>query len=199
MKLRYRGLVTKTVAERRSLVKRLNQRLTQIEKTFGKDSEVYRGIVAPLMSEKFNKYLGTTKGTGHLKLKLNVSRDWKDEDALELVRIAQGSFETVTTFKKRATARLKEQYGYDYTPTQREIVEEINTAKQFAEAMADFKNYMYDEYTIAEREEKFGELYRGQNGTKPTYEVIKEVLEKEANKEEKWRKRFNRYELVARK
>lgn len=199
MKLRYRGLVNKSVAERRSLVKRLNQRLTQIEKTFGKDSEVYRGIVAPLMSDKFNKYLGTTKGTGHLKLKLNVSRDWHDEDALELVRIAQGSFETITTFKKRAMARLKEQYGSDYNPTQQELVEEINTAKQFNEAMSDFKNYMYDEYTVAEREEKFPELYRGENGSKPTYEVIQEVLAQEAKKKARWRKRFKQYELVARK
>ena len=199
MKLRYKGLVNKTIAERRSLVKRLNQRLTQVEKTFGKDSEVYRGIVAPLMSDRFNKYLGTTKGTGRLKLKLNVSRDWNDEDALELVRIAQGSFETVTTFKRRAIERLKEEYGEDYTPTQREVVKEINTAKQFNDAMADFKEYMYDEYTIAERQEKFPELYRGENGLKPDYKLLQDILKKEANKKARWRKRFKNYKLVAKR
>lgn len=197
MKLRYKGLVNKTIAERRSLVKRLNQRLTQIEKTFGKDSQTYQNIIAPLQSDRFSDFIGTTKGTGHLKLKLNVARDWKNEDVLELVRIAQGSFEKTSSLMKRAERRLQEEYGEDYKPTRRELIQEVNRAKEFSEAMSDFKEYMYDEFTIKEREEKFPELYRSQNGTKPSYEAIEEVLRKEAEKSDRWRKRFRRYELSA--
>lgn len=198
MKLRYMGLVNKTIAERRSLVKRLNQRLTQIEKTFGKDSQTYQNIIAPLQSDRFSKFLGETEDTKHLKIKVNVARDWKNEDVLELVRIAQGSFEKTSSLMKRAERRLKEQYGSDYKPTRRELIEDVNLGKEFSEALGDFKDYMYDEYTIKEREENFPELYRGQSGTKPTYEMIKEVLSKEAEKSERWRKRFKNYELSAR-
>lgn len=199
MKLRYKGLVNKTIAERRSLVKRLNQRLTQIEKTFGKNSQTYQNIIAPLQSDRFSDFIGTTKGTGHLKLKVNVARDWKNEDVLELVRIAQGSFEKTSSLMKRAEARLKEEYGEDYKPTRREIIEEVNRGKEFSEAMADFKEYMYDEYTVAERQQKFPELYRGESGTKPTPEMLRDVLEREAEKKARWKKRFKNYKMVARK
>lgn len=198
MKLRYKGLVNKNIAERRSLVKRLNQRLTQIEKTFGKDSQTYQNIIAPLQTDRFSDFIGTTKGTGHLKLKVNVGRDWKNEDVLELVRIAQGSFVKTSSLMNRAERWLKAEYGDDYKPTRREIIKEVNRGKEFSAAMADFKEYMYDEYTIKEREEKFPELYRSQNGTKPSYETIEKVLRKEAEKSDRWRKRFKRYKQRAR-
>lgn len=189
MSPRLRDLASMGAASARSLLKVINERIAAIGRKFGTDSEAYKDAIAPLMSEKYAKYIGESK-SGYVKINANVRRDWKDPDLLELVRTSRGSVQTIGRLKEAAREKLKEKYAevgnFSYKPTETEIIEEIETQKRYNNEIRNLLDFMYEEHTDAENRELYPELYRGHDGTRPDYEVLDEIFERERKEREEW-------------
>lgn len=203
MSPRLRSLARLSNAQARSLVKRINERIAAIGRSFGKDSDTYRDTIANItQNEQFSKYVGESK-SGYVKINMNLQKgDWNDPNLLNMVKTAQGSVKTITQLESSAKRRLKEQaaegweYAEDtpfgkYEPTKSEIREEIEKTKKYENDMKDLVSFIYDKYTDTEAREKYPELY-DRTGSRLSYDVIDEMLAKEAKNREKWLKKVNR-------
>lgn len=185
MSPRLKELSQMGVASARSEIKRINERIAAIGRKFGTDSEAYQDAITPLMIGKYADYIGVSK-SGYIKINANVKKDWNDENLLNIVKTARQSAKTITQLKSAAAERLKSENPEGYKPTEEEILDEVNKAIKYKNDMAEVLEYMYSENTDAENRELYPELYRGENGTKPTRKEIDDIIEREREKREEW-------------
>ena len=169
-------------AQARSEIKRLNQRIVTIAKRFGTDSETYRATVAPLMTDKFSRYLGESK-SGYLKINADVRKAMKDPDFVEMLATAEGSVKTISRLKETAARNLKKEAPEGYEPSEAEIYEEIEKRKYYEQEMAKVEEFIYSHYTEAEAAEAFPELYRGTGSL--SYDELDNVINKMNDLKEK--------------
>ena len=67
----------------------------------------------------------------------------------------------------------------------------IEKTKKYENDMKDLVSYIYDKYTDTEAREKYPELY-DRTGSRLSYDVIDEMLAKEAKSRERWLQRVDR-------
>lgn len=181
----------------RSEIKRLNERIASIGRRFGKDSEVYKATIAPLTSDKFKQYRGESK-SGYFKLNIDLrNKDvQKDSAVIDMVRTAQGCVRSISELRKQAERDLRgreEKPGKQ--PTAAEITEAMEREKYYQLELSQVKEYIYEKYTEAEAKEHFPELYRGQTGDKPDYDVLDDIIARERDAVKEWWKSTHNYDL----
>lgn len=195
MNPRYRNLASMGTASKRSLIKRINQRIVSLAKRFGTDSETYQNAIAPLLNDKYSRYLGYSnvseqgfakKGNkSYLKINVNLAKEGNNPDLYDLLLSAQGSVSTVAEHTKRAKARIEER---GEKATRYAIDEEVERASKYSQDMSMIHAYIYDEegLTDAEAREQFPELYRGQNGGKIDYQTLDDIIEQHKEEVSAW-------------
>lgn len=182
MNPRIRKYKQMNTAQLRSTVKRINQRFATIEKKYGRNSEVFKDMIAPLMNEKFGKYLGESESK-KMKINIDVRKGIKDDNFLQALAAAEGSARTLTELKEQARRRIE---ASGQRATSAAIDEELSRAKGYENAMKFLLEFMYDTHTDAENRELYPELYRGEDGTKPDYEVLNDILAREREERLEW-------------
>lgn len=171
----------------RSEIKRLNERIASIGRRYGKDSEAYRNAIAPFQTEEFKKYSGESE-SGYFKLAIDLrKKDVREDPTMyNIVSTAQGSVRTISQLEDRARRSLESEEGRTKAPTRSEIVEEVERTAYYRTEMSQVHEFIYKNYTDAEAANKFPELYRGQNGKKPTYEELDQVIKRVNAEREEW-------------
>lgn len=198
MNPRYRSLASMGTASKRSLIKRINQRIVSIAKRFGTDSETYKSMIASLDNEKYSKYIGKSnvsdigfskKGReSYLKLNVNLARDKDDPVLYDLLLTSQGAVTTIGEITKRAKARLEER---GLKATREAIDEEVEKNKYYDNELSKVKEFIYATMTDAEAQERYPELYRGQDGSRPDYDILDDIIARDKEEREKWAKDHN--------
>ena len=206
MSPRLRPLARLTNAQARSLVKRINERIADVGRTFGKNSEVYRDTIAPLaLNEEFAPYLTESK-SGYLKIKMDLrSQKWKDSGLLNTVKTAEGSVQSVGQLKanaehiiimdKRREWEAVETTPFDenYRPSASEIYEEMEETKKYENDMLSHKSFMYDVHTDEENREIYKEMY-GKRGRRLTRQELDAIFAREKAEKNAWIKRMAKKE-----
>ena len=187
MNPRYRNLASMGTASKRSLIKRINQRIVSIAKRFGEDSETYKSMIAPLDNKKYDKYMGTSK-SGFAKIDVNLAKDKDDPVLYDLLLTSQGAVTTIGEITKRAKARLEER---GEKATREAIDEEVEKNKYYDNELSKVKEFIYNTMTDAEAQERYPELYRGQNGSRPDYDILDEIIARDKKEREAWAKEHN--------
>lgn len=181
----------------RSEIKRLNERIAAIGRRFGKDSEVYKATIASLTSDKFKQYRGESS-SGYFKLNIDLRSKaaQKDSTVIDMIRTAQGGVRSISELRKQAERDLR---GRDdkpgRKPTAAEITEAMEREKYYQLELSQVKEYIYEKYTEAEAKEHFPELYRGQTGDKPDYDVLDDIIARERDAVKEWWKSTHNHDL----
>ena len=198
MSPRLRPLARLTNAQARSLVKRVNQRIAYVGKTFGKNSEIYRDTIAPLvLNEQYAQYLTTSK-SGYLKIKMDLrSQKWQDAGLLNTVKTAEGSVQSVGQLKETITEKLKNEkreeweatestpFDENYQPEPSEVFSEMEETKKYENDMRSHLAFMYDTHTDKQNRTIYKSLY-GKRGRRLTKEELDEIFAKEKEEKNKW-------------
>ena len=183
-----RKLLNLGTAGLRSEIKRLNQRIASIGKTFGTNSETYKATIANLMkNEKYEQYIGMSK-SGFVKLDIDLRKKnvREDKDMLAAVRTAQGSVRTVGEITEKVKREIKEEKGQSYKPSTSEVIERVERKKYYENEMSQAYEYVYDTYTDTEIDKLFPEI-REKTGGRRTYDELDIILKKVEEDREKAR------------
>ena len=183
-----RKLLNLGTAGLRSEIKRLNQRIVSIGKTFGTNSETYKATIANLMkNEKYEQYIGMSK-SGFVKLDIDLRKKnvREDKDMLAAVRTAQGSVRTVGEITEKVKREIKEEKGQSYKPSTSEVIERVERKKYYENEMSQAYEYVYDTYTDTEIDKLFPEI-REKTGGRRTYDELDIILKKVEEDREKAR------------
>ena len=185
---KYKNLNT---AELRSAIKRVNQRIVQIAKTFGKDSNTYKDAIAPLQSDKYSKYTGESR-SGYFKLDVDVRKIQNDNTFLNLLAMADGSVKGTRVLKDKARERLRER---GEATDNASVIEEVEKTKYYDQEMSKLMEYIYETHTDAEAREEYPELFRGEDGSRPSYEQLDEILARDQEERDQWFDSLRKQEL----
>ena len=175
-------------ADMRKEIKRLNQRIASIGKTFGTNSETYKATIATLTkNEKYEQYIGMSK-SGFVKLDIDLRKKEVREDSSwkAAVRTAQGSLRTVGEIREKVKREIQEEKGKGYKPSASEIIERLERKKYYENEMSQAYEYVYKTYTDSEIDELFPEI-REKTGERKTYDELDEILDKVEKDREKAR------------
>ena len=174
-----RKLLNLGTAGLRSEIKRLNQRIASIGKTFGTNSETYKATIANLMkNEKYEQYIGMSK-SGFVKLDIDLRKKnvREDKDMLAAVRTAQGSIRTVGEITEKVKREIKEEKGQSYKPSTSEVIERVERKKYYENEMSQAYEYVYETYTDSEIGTIFPEI-KEKTGGRRTYDELDVILKK---------------------
>ena len=174
-----RKLLNLGTAGLRSEIKRLNQRIASIGKTFGTNSETYKATIANLMkNEKYEQYIGMSK-SGFVKLDIDLRKKnvREDKDMLTAVRTAQGTVRTVGEITEKVKREIKEEKGQSYKPSTSEVIERVERKKYYENEMSQAYEYVYETYTDSEIDTIFPEI-REKTGGRRTYDELDVILKK---------------------
>ena len=174
-----RKLLNLGTAGLRSEIKRLNQRIASIGKTFGTNSETYKATIANLMkNEKYEQYIGMSK-SGFVKLDIDLRKKnvREDKDMLAAVRTAQGSIRTVGEITEKVKREIKDEKGQSYKPSTSEVIERVERKKYYENEMSQAYEYVYETYTDSEIDKIFPEI-REKTGGRRTYDELDMILKK---------------------
>ena len=183
-----RKLLNLGTAGLRSEIKRLNQRIASIGKTFGTNSETYKATIANLMkNEKYEQYIGMSK-SGFVKLDIDLRKKdvREDKNMLAAVRTAQGSVRTVGEITEKVKREIKEEKGQNYKPSTSEVIERVERKKYYENEMSQAYEYVYETYTDTEIDKLFPEI-REKTGGRRTYDELDVILKKVEEDREKAR------------
>ena len=165
--------------EAKRLVKKLNQRIVEIGKNFGKDSEVYNNMVGVLQNKKYMNFLGESQ-RGYLKIQQsNLRANMQNEDFRNLLLSAERAVPTITKLKERTRERL-EQEGRKVSDS--DIFDEIVQHARYKDDVAEVLQFIYQTYEDDEARREFPEFF--DDDRVPTYGELDQII-KRINEEKK--------------
>ena len=157
--------------EAKRLVKRLNQRIVAIGKTFGKDSDVYNNMIGVLKNDRYANYISES-ASGYTKIEQsNLRINMQNDDFRQLLSSAERAVPTITGLKEKARERLEEQ---GKKPTNEDLLDEIEKGAKYRDDVEEAIKFIYKIYDNADARQEFPEIF--EKDRVPTYDELDKII-----------------------